>query len=195
MNVIRPPIPSLLSSVEQRLLPMHFSVSHALVIAGTALIAVLSSTALHAQDGTPAPMDLVYRSAFDSAVEPPADEVRGTRDGMEMMVPSDTATGPAALAAPDGSAPERGISAERIGTEAPGASVAPALEFGSAFDDYDRYEEVGDPDWVAANDNAAAAGGWQAYATDLYRANKARTEAAKALDADPQSDNSAGDGQ
>lgn len=172
---------------------MNFSASLALAITSAALIADLSIPALHAQDGALAPMGLTYRSAFDPAPEPVTEIAAGEPTETKAMTPPARMPTPAAATAPVMQTPEQPIPGQSPARRPSAPTPGTALSYSSVFESYDRYEEVGDPDWVAANDAAAAAGGWQAYATQLYRFNKAREEASKAVEAGAQPDGSDGE--
>lgn len=52
-----------------------------------------------------------------------------------------------------------------------------SLRHDSPFADYRAFDTPDPPDWIGANRRVHELGGWQAYAREIYRANKVREEA------------------
>ncbi len=61
----------------------------------------------------------------------------------------------------------RGVEPEGDPEDAP-ASLRPVIEYESALEAYEVFEESDGPDWVGANDTVGRIGGWKTYAREMY---------------------------
>ena len=106
---------------------------------------------------------------------------------MGMDAPADPATATDADTGADAEAPRVGVvplpepirelqesTAARRGDRPQGdpadapAERRPAIEYESAFDAYEMFEESEGPDWVGANETVGRIGGWKTYAREMY---------------------------
>ena len=133
----------------------------------------------------------------DAAASPDATAASPLRAGPEAMASDGAAMGTDAPAGPatatdadtgaDKDAPRVGVvplpepirklqesTAARRGDRPQGdpadasAERRPAIEYESAFDAYEMFEESEGPDWVGSNETVGRIGGWKTYARELY---------------------------
>ena len=67
----------------------------------------------------------------------------------------------------ESTASRRGTKPENDPEDAP-ASRRPVIEYESAMEAYEMFEESDGPDWVGANDEVGRIGGWKTYAREIY---------------------------